>query len=297
MATATVPRALRVGFIGLGDMGEPMAHNLVAKGFPVSVFDVRPGPLQAAREKGASVASSLADMADHCDVIGICVWSEDQVNELLHGDGGLLSGTARDVTLLIHSTVTPQMVERTQAACALRGWRVLDAPVSGGRAGSVAGTLTLMVGGSKDDFDRCLPYFEAVGKNVFHVGERAGMGEVAKLCNNIMSLCNGFIVAETLKLAAAYGIDEASIVKVARVSTGNSWWIENPEFFDNLILTHPQPDVLSKDLWEALAAGREKGLDLLLSGVVALSAQRMTSERVAELRARVARTGSDRNDK
>lgn len=281
---------LRVGFIGLGDMGEPMAHNLLAKGFPVSVFDTRPAPLQTAQAKGAVVAASLAAMAENCDVIGICVWSEDQVNEILYGKDGLLSGTARGVTLLIHSTVTPQTVERIETACAAKGWSVLDAPVSGGRAGSVAGTLTLMVGGSKPNFDRCRPYFDAVGKNIFHVGERAGMGEVAKLCNNIMALCNCFVVAETLKLAVAYGIEEAAIVEVARVSTGNSWWTENPEFFDNLITHHPQPDVLSKDLWEAVYAGREKGLDLLLSGVVALSAPRMTSERIAQLHARAAKT-------
>jgi len=287
MEAKTAPSiALRVGFIGLGDMGEPMAHNLLAKGFPVTVFDTRAEPLQAAKARGAVVATSLAAMAGSCDVIGICVWSEEQVNEILHGQDGLLSGDAQGVTLLIHSTVTPQMVERTEITCASRGWNVLDAPVSGGRAGSVAGTLTLMVGGSKQNFDRCRPYFDAVGKNIFHVGERAGMGEVAKLCNNMMALCNCFVVAETLKLAAAYGIDETAIVEVAKVSTGNSWWIENPQFFDHLIMHHPQPDVLSKDLWEAVYAGREKGLDLLLSGVVALSAPRMTSDRIAQLRAR-----------
>lgn len=285
-ASASKAAPFRVGFIGLGDMGEPMAHNLLAKGFPVSVLDTRAEPLQVARAKGAVVPTSLAEMAESCDVVGICVWSEDQVNEILHGKDGLFSSTAKELTLLIHSTVTPQMVERTQAACAARRWSVLDAPVSGGRAGSVAGTLTLMVGGAKADFDRCRPYFEAVGKNIFHVGERAGMGEVAKLCNNMMALCNCFVVAETLKLAVAYGIEESAIVEVAKVSTGNSWWIENPQFFDHLITHHPQPDVLSKDLWEAVHAGKEKGLDLLLSGVVALSAPRMTSERIAQLRAR-----------
>ncbi len=272
-----------VAFIGLGDMGEPMAHNLLAAGFRVTVFDVRAEPLALARDKGASVATSLADIPGQCPVIGLCLWNEQQFHEVLHGEQGLFQSTARDVTLLIHSTVTPQLVERVAEACAARGWTVLDAPVSGGRAGSVAATLTLMVGGDKAAFDRCQPYFKAVGKHVFHVGSCPGAGAVAKLCNNLMALCNIFALAEATQLGSAYGVDEKTMLEVARVSTGNSWWIENWGFFDNLISTHVQPDVLSKDLWECVEAGREKGLELVIAGVTALSAPRLTRERLERL--------------
>jgi 3-hydroxyisobutyrate dehydrogenase-like beta-hydroxyacid dehydrogenase len=274
-----------VAFIGLGDMGEPMAHNLLAAGFRVTVFDVRAQPLALARDKGATVAKTPADIPAQCPVIGLCLWNEQQIDDVLHGEHGLMRSEARDVTLLVHSTVTPQLVARIVAACDERGWTVLDAPVSGGRAGSVAATLTLMVGGDKPAFERCLPYFNAVGKHVFHVGTRPGAGAVAKLCNNLMALCNIFALAEATQLAAAYDVNEKTMLDVARVSTGNSWWIENWGFFDNLIGTHAQPDVLSKDLWECVEAAREKGLELTIAGVTALSAPRLTRERLASLAA------------
>ncbi len=107
---------------------------------------------------------------------------------------------------------------------------------------------------------------------------------MAKLCNNLMALCNTFVIVEAMKLAAAYDVDEKVMVDIARVSTGNSWFIENWGFFDNLLLTHPQPDVLSKDLWEAVDAAREKGLDLVIGGIAALSAPRLTAERLASLK-------------
>ncbi|MDB5874507.1 MAG: 3-hydroxyisobutyrate dehydrogenase [Ramlibacter sp.] len=273
-----------VAFIGLGDMGEPMAHNLLAAGMGVTVFDTRKEPLDLAASKGASIARTLAEIPAKCGVIGLCVWSEEQLEQVLFGETGLFSSDAANVTLLIHSTVTPQFVERVATACAERGWTVLDAPVSGGRAGSVAGTLTLMVGGDKQKFDDCAPYFNAVGKNIFHVGSRPGAGAVAKLCNNLMALCNIFALAEAIKLAAAYGVEENVMLGAAKVSTGNSWWIENWGFFDNLILTHPQPDVLSKDLWEAVQAGKEKGLDLAIAAIAASTAPRLTAERIAKLK-------------
>lgn len=281
-----------VAFIGLGDMGEPMAHNLVAAGLRVTVFDTRREPLEVAKSKGAAVALTLAEIPDKCPVIGICVWSEEQLEQILYGAAGLFSSAAANVVLLIHSTVTPQLVERIAKTCAQRGWAVLDAPVSGGRQGSIAGTLTLMVGGDKERFESCAPYFQAVGKNIFYIGSRPGAGEVAKLCNNMMSLCNVFVVVEAMKLAAAYGVEEKVILDVARVSTGNSWAVENWDFFGNLMLTHPQPDVLSKDLWEAMHAGKEKGLSLVIAGITALSAAALTNERITKLKSdRAAGTG------
>lgn len=276
----------RVGFVGLGDMGEPMAHNLIAAGFDLTVFDVRNEPLELAKTKGARVARSLQELAQNSELIGLCVWSEDQLLDCIYGEEGLFASDAEARTLLIHSTVTPQTVQRIAKDCAARSWEFVDAPVSGGRAGSVAGTLTLMLGGTKESVQRCQSYCQAVGKNIFHIGENPGAGSIAKICNNMMALCNAFVVAESLKLASAYGISEEQIVKCARVSTGNSWFIENHGYFDQMLATHPQPDVFYKDLWEALEAGREKGVELLISGVVALSGPRLTQERKTTLRNR-----------
>lgn len=283
----------RVGFVGLGDMGEPMAHNLLAKGFEVSVFDLRPGPLKIAKDKGAQVAASLADLADSCDTIGLCVWNEDQLTDCIYGEGGLFSSETTGRTLLIHSTVTPGFIARLAKSCGERGWHLLDAPVSGARAGSIAGTLTLMVGGDRASFLRCEPYLKAVGSNVFHMGETPGAGSVMKLCNNVMALCNAFVANEAFKLATAFGIDERRVIECARVSTGNSWIIEHPGFFDNLLTTHPQPDVLYKDLWEAVEAGKSKGLELTISGLVALCGPRMSEERKTVIRERSSRESKE----
>lgn len=277
---------LRLGFIGLGDMGEPMAHNLIDKGFDVTVFDVRQECLELAANKGAKVAKHLAEIADSCDIVGICVWSEEQLLSILYGEKGLFSSDARNLTLLIHSTVSPQTVQDIAATCANKGWQVLDVPVSGGRAASIAGKLTLMVGGSREVFSKCEPYFQAVGENIFYIAETPGAGEVAKLCNNLMALCNAYIVTEALKLGAAYGIAEDVVLDVAKVSTGNSWFVENRSFFDNIISTHSQPDVLSKDLWSAIDVAKEKGIELIIASVVAISAPRKTAERIELLRKR-----------
>ncbi|HSV82405.1 MAG TPA: NAD(P)-binding domain-containing protein, partial [Ramlibacter sp.] len=112
----------RVGFVGLGDMGEPMAHNLIAKGFDVTVFDVRPTPLTVAKSKGARSAETLRDLADASDLIGLCVWSEEQLLECIYGERGLFASQGRARTLLIHSTVTPRAVQRIANDCASRGW-------------------------------------------------------------------------------------------------------------------------------------------------------------------------------
>lgn len=277
-----------VGFIGLGDMGGPMADNLIEAGFDMTVFDTRSEPLKSARDKGAKVADSLGGMPDTCKTIGICVWSDEQLTNAVLGEDGLISSTASELTLIVHSTVRPGTIDKIAAAFSERGWSVIDAPVSGGRAASLTGTLSLMVGGEKELYDRCQPYFETVGAHLFHVGTRPGLGEVAKLCNNLMGLCNAYAIVEGLKLGAAYGLEEDVILKVASVSTGQSWYSDRWEFFDNLVQTHPQPDILYKDLWEAVFAAKDKGLQLVLTGMAAMSAPRLIAERLSEIKQRAA---------
>ncbi|HSV84606.1 MAG TPA: SgcJ/EcaC family oxidoreductase [Ramlibacter sp.] len=294
-STTHVPAGFgRVGFIGLGDMGGPMADNLLAAGFDLSVFDLRPGPLEAARAKGARAAQSLRELADSCGTIGICVWSDDQLTEAVLGPQGLIHGQAAQLTLVVHSTVRPRTVEEIAEAFAPKGWAVLDAPVSGGRAASLTGTLTLMVGGERAQYERHLPYFQAVGEHLFHVGPLAGLGEVAKLCNNLMGLCNAQALIEALKLGTAYGIEEEMLRDVARVSTGDSWYVRNWSFVDNLLKTHPQRDVMYKDLGEALHAARARGVQLLLTGAAAAAAPQIYEERLQRLQGAPGDTEQDR---
>lgn len=276
----------RVGFIGLGDMGGPMAHNLLAAGFDVEVFDLRRAAMLDAKQRGARIADGLASLPGTCRTIGVCVWSDEQVMDAVLGSQGLVTGNAETLTLVVHSTVRPQTIDRIADAFAAKGWEVVDAPVSGGRAASLTGTLSLMVGATKASYERLLPYLNTVGQHIFHVGEKPGLGEVAKLCNNLMGLCNVYALVEAMKLGASYGIDEVMVRKVASVSTGMSWYSEHWDLVDNLIRTHPQRDVLYKDLWEAVLAAKQQDLQLVLTGVAALSAPGLIDERRALLEER-----------
>lgn len=267
-------------------MGGPMAANLARANAGLVVFDTRSEAVAELVKEGAEAAHSLADMANRCSTIGICVWSDAQLEEIIFGVEGLLVARAGPTTLIIHSTISPARISDIADRCAKEGWQAIDAPISGGRAGAINGTLTLMVGGSKELFDLHQPYFKVIGEHIFHVGLMPGSGEVAKLCNNLMGLCNAYGIVEAMKLGAAYGVDEAMIRDTAMVSTGNSWYLENYGFFDNLIETHPHLSVLYKDLWEAVHAAQAKDLHLVISGSVALSAPALLAERREHLRAR-----------
>lgn len=277
----------RVGFIGLGDMGEPMTHNLLSAGFDLTVFNRKRPPLVEAKARGARIAQSLASLVSDCPTIGICVWNDEQLTDAVLGPEGLVTRDADKLTLIVHSTVRPQSIDRIAEVFAPKGWEVVDAPVSGLRPASVAGTLTLMVGAPQATFVRLRPYFDAVGQVVLHVGEKPGLGEVAKICNNLMAQCNLYAVIEAMKLGGSYGIDEDMVRKVASVSSGNSWFSENWHLADHLIQNHPQPDVLYKDLREAVFAAKQQDLRLVLTEAAALNAPGLIDERRALLDARL----------
>ena len=284
--SSSVPDGV-VGFVGLGDMGGPIAENLQQKfGRPIQVFDRKKDLCSKLERSGAVVASSLAQLAQDCQSIGICVWNELHLVDAIFGEGGLLSGNARDRTLIVHSTVTPAAIAKIADGCRAKGWKVLDAPVSGMRMARFDGTLTVMVGGNRKSFDDHLHYFKCIGKEVFHVGEREGAGEVAKLCNGLLYLCTVFCGIEALKLAKAYGVSEKTVFDIAAVSTGNSWYVQNPDFLDNMMLTHPQPEDLGKDVWEAVKAAKDVDLQLVIGGAVAMISPRLSRERRADLLSR-----------
>ena len=290
--STSVPAGV-VGFVGLGDMGGPIAENLQQKyGRAIHVFDRKKDLCAQLERSGAVVASSLAQLAEDCETIGVCVWNELHLDDVIFGEGGLLSGNTRNRTLIIHSTVTPAAIVKIAEGCRSKGWKVLDAPVSGMRMARFDGTLTVMVGGERKVFDDHLPYFRSIGKEIFHVGEREGAGEVAKLCNGLLYLCTVFCGIEALKLAKAYGVSEKTVFDIAAVSTGNSWYVQNPDFLDNMMLTHPQPDDLAKDVWEAVKAAKDVDLQLVIGGVVAMISPRLSRERRAELLSR-----SDKSDR
>lgn len=248
----------RVGFIGLGNMGKPMAVNLAKAGVALTVYDRDPLPLRALEALGAQVASSAREVGERSEIVEIVVMTDRQVEEVVLGKAqgeGLLAGMSPGSIIVIHSTVHPDTCRRMASAAAGKQVGVIDAAVSGAEARSKEGTLTLMVGGDRELVERCQPVFSIVGRDVFHMGD-VGMGQVTKLCNNLMSLVNLQVVEEALALARGAGIDEGRMLEIAQRSTGDSWALRS-------IL--PMRELISRASHGAGSTARMGGKDLELA--------------------------------
>ncbi len=209
MARAT---ATRVGFVGLGNIGLPMAERLLTARFELTVHDVDPEPVRVLAAAGARRAGSARELAAQAEVIGLCVRDDAQVREVSQA---LLAGAEPDTLLAIHSTIRPATVHEVARAAARRGVTVVDAPVTGGAVGARSGRLCVMVGGEPEAVERCLPVFEAFAEKVVRTGP-LGSGAATKLCNNLMTYL-GFLAAwEAERLAVASGLSRQALDEVGR---------------------------------------------------------------------------------
>lgn len=216
----------RVGFIGLGNMGGPMARNLVKAGFPLTVLDLDPAPVAELEALGAHGARTPRELAEASDIICSVVMNDRQTLDVILGSEGVLSGATPGSLIVLHSTISVGTCEEVAEAAGAKGVAVIDAAVSGAAERSELGTLSLMIGGADADVARAMPLFEVVGSEIFHMGA-LGMGQATKVCNNLMSLVNIHVVEEALRFAASLGIDEAKMREVAEASTGDSWALRN----------------------------------------------------------------------
>jgi 3-hydroxyisobutyrate dehydrogenase len=207
-------------------MGRPMATNIVAAGFPTTVFDLDRVLVNELVALGAHGAASGRELAERSDVICTVVMNDDQTLGLMEGDDGVLAGLSLGSLIVLHSTLSVETCRRVAALAEPLGASVVDAAVSGAEARSIAGTLTLMVGGTDADLERLRPLFEVVGSEIFHMGV-LGMGQVTKQCNNLLTLSTLQVVEETLRLAGGLGMDEHRIKEVIQTSTGDSWALRN----------------------------------------------------------------------
>ncbi|WP_126971855.1 3-hydroxyisobutyrate dehydrogenase [Xanthomonas sp. BRIP62411] len=215
----------KIAFIGLGNMGGPMAANLSKAGHQLRVFDLVPAALDAAVAAGAHAASSAHDTLADAEIVISMLPASRHVEGLYLGEGGILAQIPVAALVIDCSTIAPASARKLAAEAQARGLAMLDAPVSGGTAGAAAGSLTFIVGGAAEVLERARPVLQAMGKNIFHVGDN-GAGQVAKLCNN-MAL--GVIMAatgEALALGVAQGLDPAVLSQMMAVSTGRSWATE-----------------------------------------------------------------------
>lgn len=223
----------RVGFIGLGNMGVGMAHNLAVKGFALTVFDVREEPLARLRSEGATVVATCADVGSRSDILCIAVFDDKQIEQVIFGNGsdsGALGSMPHGGLIILHPTTEPAVVAKVAAAAAEKDIAVVDAPMTGGGgAGAEAGSLIFMVGGKEEDVERARPVLDAMAATVFHVG-LLGAGQAAKIVNNFLGVSNTILLREALRLAESAGIAEEQILEIVNfgnIAAGASWCSQN----------------------------------------------------------------------
>ena len=226
----------RIGFLGVGTMGLPMATNLVKKGFTVTAYDLNPEAVKAAVAAGMTGAASAAEAVTGADIVVTMLPSSPHVEAAYGGDGGIINAARKGTLCIDMSTVDPAASRRVAAAAAERGIRFVDAPVSGGTPRATDGTLAIMVGGSLEDFQAALPTLQAMGTNVIHVGP-VGSGEVAKLCNNLVAGVVAVAVSEAFRIAEGFGVDPKVVTEVIAKSSGNTWVMEH---------MHPVPGIVAR---------------------------------------------------
>lgn len=214
-----------LAFVGLGNMGGPMARNLLKAGYALRVFDLSEDALASAREAGATVVATAADAVTGVDGVISMLPASRHVESLYLGDNGLIRHIAPGTLVVDCSTIAPASARTVAKAAADRGLRFLDAPVSGGTAGAAAGTLTFIVGGDADALQQARPWLDAMGKNIFHAGHH-GAGQVAKIANNMLLAIHMAGTAEALSLGVANGLDPKVLSEIMSKSSGRNWSLE-----------------------------------------------------------------------
>jgi 3-hydroxyisobutyrate dehydrogenase len=212
--------ATQVGFIGVGNMGNPMAGN-VLKHFPLAVFDLNPAATSNLAAAGARKAGSAQEVVEQSEIVMTCLPASPDVEALYLGAGGIVERARPDTILIDLSSVLPSTPRKIEPRARERGVHFLEAPVSGGVAGARAATLAVMVGGDAAALERARPVLRAIGPNIFHVGP-VGAGNIMKAINNMMACVNSLAMMEGLVLGRKAGLDPMTIYEVVRASSGSS---------------------------------------------------------------------------
>ena len=256
---------MKVGFIGVGNMGGPMCRNIVKRSnHQVTVFDLNASAVKACTDLGATAGQSIADATSGADVVMTSLPMPKDVEAVTLGERGILASIKPGQTYIDLSTNAPSMVKKIGAAMAAKGIAMLDAPVSGGTVGAENATIAIMVGGDRKVFDDALPVLQSFSANVIHMGG-LGTGTVAKLVNNMLSFCNMAALSEGMMLGTRYGLDPDKLLHVIASSSGNSNAIKN--FTLRALPGKYSPpsfalDLAYKDLHLALELGDELGIPL-----------------------------------
>jgi len=256
---------MKIGFVGLGAMGAPMALNLVKAGHAVHGFDVRESVTRALAAAGGHAAASAADAARDADLLWLMVVSGDQAESVLF-EGGAAAAMPKGAIVVAACTQAPAQAQRTAERLAAMGLAMLDAPVSGGIKGATAGALTIMISGDAAVIERARPALSAVGQRIFDVGRAAGLGSTAKMINQLLCGVHIAAAAEAMHVAERAGVSLETMHQIISVSAGNSWMFGDrvPRMLQDEPPVTSAVDIFVKDLGIVLDQGRQmrQGLPL-----------------------------------
>ena len=254
---------MKVGFVGLGIMGAPMAANLIGAGFALNVYNRTPGKCEALERLGAKAYPKPSKLASASEVVVTIVSDTPDVEAVLFGENGLAEGLEPGSVLIDMSTISPTRTVEFAARLADQQVDMLDAPVSGGDKGAIAGTLSIMVGGKQEAFNRCLPLFEAMGKNIVYTGPN-GNGQKTKLVNQVVGSLNLLAMIEGLRMAEKAGLDPQRTLDAVGAGAAGSWmWthlgprVARRDFAPGFMIRLHQ-----KDLRLAAEFARDLGIDM-----------------------------------
>lgn len=237
---------MRVGFIGLGSQGAPMACRIVDAGFPTTLWARRSVSLEPFADSGAARASSLIELGEASDILGVCVVNDDDVRSVVLGDEGVLFGMKWGSLIAIHSTVHPRTCKEIADVARSLGVSVIDAPVSGGGPAAAAGKLLVLVGGAESDVERARPVLSAYGEPVVHLGP-LGSGQLAKLVNNALMTAQLGLADDALRIGASLQLDPAALAEALTHGSGASFSLGVRARMGNDI-SHFPGDLLRKDI-------------------------------------------------
>jgi 2-hydroxy-3-oxopropionate reductase len=257
---------LKIGFIGLGTMGKPMAVNIAKAGFDLTVCDLREERCQELALLGAKVASTAREVAERSDIIEIVVVDDDQTERVVAGEQGLVHGARSGLIVAVHSTILPATVRKIAVWCSAKGVEVIDAPVSGGQQGAQDRQLCYMVGGDAGVLEKCRPVFATSASDIFHLGE-LGMGATAKMLIQIVVCLNMIAAHECESLCDKTGLDFKMLQKILHVSAGQSFVLDHwlgrfKRLEDSEAVRRHREEVFSKSLSPALELARDVGVSL-----------------------------------
>lgn len=262
----------RIGFIGLGKFGKPMAKNIIRRGFKLTVYDLLIEPVNELVGLGAIGSSSPKELGQSSQIVILMVPDSSDVDAAVLGENGVLEGIQEGDVIVVMSTVEPLYVQELAKKCGKRGVKVIDCPVSGHpMRAPQEGTLTIMAGGPSEVLEECREVLQAMGKKIIHCGDVPGSGEMVKVANNLVALSTSLILHEAMVLGVKFGIKADTMFEVFKNSSANSAMLNDlwgPKVLKGDFTSVFDLDLALKDTGLALASGKALKVPLLLGALV-----------------------------